>query len=93
MFKELTLEFSFTVTMITLFVFLVIKLLFSLTTPTNMSIIDTFARSLFFYSKSTIRNARNLKAEKFYKLSNLINQVFYILMIFVLANWYFMSLI
>lgn len=90
MIRDLIIEISPAVIVILIIVFSIIKVSI-ISVGLNKNYFSLFLNSFLIYNKVTIRNTFHEKLKEFYKRSNNINIVFYILIVLVLLLYFLMK--
>lgn len=93
MFKEYIVEFTPILLAILFAVYAYFKFAAIISSGLNRNHIQLFLVSLFPFSKSVIRNTFHEKLKRYYKKSNKLNYVFYVLFFIVITLYLMMSVI
>lgn len=93
MYRNLILTYSPILLIVVFSIFVLLKFMAIISSGLNRNHLQLFVVSLFPFSRQVIRNTFHEKLKVFYKKSNTLNSIFYLIIVCILAVYLLMKLV
>lgn len=93
MYRNLILTYAPILLIVVFSIFVLLKFMAIISSGLNRNYVQLFFVSLFPFSRQVVRNTFHEKLKVFYKKSNTLNSIFYLIIVCILAVYLLMKLV